>query len=197
MRKIHKKHAMACALGILLLSTSWTQASARSLTEMLFGDRFNISADIVALAKDYEGLNEKQDRKSLKAVTGVDPVRTPWCAAFINALLEKQGRRTSDSNAALSFLKWGVKTNEPRPGDVVVMHGHVTLFIAFAEDGKTFYGLGGNQNDGVQMIEYSTRRVISYRTYAEEFVPEYLPKKKIKKTKHTQAKKTTKKRRVT
>ena len=178
MRKIHKRHAIACALGILLLSTSWTQVSARSLTEMLFGDRSNISADIVALAKDYEGLNEKQDRKSLKEVTGVDPVRTPWCAAFINALLEKQGRRTSDSNAALSFLHWGVKTKDPRPGDIVVMHGHVTIFIAYSEDKSTFFGIGGNQNDGVKVNEYPTRRVISYRTYAEEFVPEYLPKKK-------------------
>ena len=189
---------MACALGILLLSTSWTQVSARSLTEMLFGDRSNISADIVALAKDYEGLNEKQDRKSLKEVTGVDPVRTPWCAAFINALLEKQGRRTSDSNAALSFLHWGVKTKDPRPGDIVVMHGHVTIFIAYSEDKNTFFGIGGNQNDGVKVNEYPTRKVVSFRTYAEEFVPEYLPKKKVTNAKKKkQAKKTVKKRRVT
>lgn len=148
--------------------------------EALFGNR-TIGTDIVALAKDYEGLDEKKNRKALREVTGVDPVRTPWCAAFINALLEKRGMRGSDSNAALSFLGWGVKTHDPQSGDIVVMRGHVTIFVAFGEDRKTFYGIGGNQNDGVEVVEYPVRRVLSYRTYAVDFVPESLPKKNSKK----------------
>jgi uncharacterized protein (TIGR02594 family) len=162
----------------------------------MFGTKPSLGSNIVALAKDYEGLHEKSDRKSLKEVTGVDPVRTPWCAAFINALLDKQNRRGSDSHAALSFLQWGVKTREPKMGDIVVMHGHVTIFITFSDDRKSFYGIGGNQANGVKVTLYPARKVISYRTYADEFVPEYLPKKKIApKKKYT--KQPVKKRRVT
>jgi len=178
---MHKQRRILCALGVLLFSLVATESHSQSLSELLFGTKDFFSSHIVAMAKDYEGLHEKQDRRSLEAVTGVDPVRTPWCAAFINALLEKQGRMPSDSNKALSFLGWGVKTHDPKPGDVVVMRGHVTLFVGFSEDGKRFFGLGGNQKNQVRITEYSIKKVISFRTYSAIFVPEYLPKKNIKK----------------
>ena len=181
MRMMNKKHAMACILGILLSSMLATGSRAESLTDLLFGKR-TFGSNIVALAKDFEGLNERTDRRSLKAITGVDPVQTPWCAAFINALLDRQGMRGSDSNAALSFLSWGVKTQDPRPGDIVVMRGHVTIFVAFSEDRRSFFGIGGNQNNSVRVGEYSVSKVISYRTYAEVFVPEAMPKKKLRPT---------------
>ena len=42
----------------------------------------------------YQGIKfldytEKEDRRELKELTGVDPVRIEWCAAFANAILEK------------------------------------------------------------------------------------------------------------
>lgn len=178
MRKKIVSHALAWLVVVLLSLTSPALTKADTLIDILLS---NGDSGIVALAQDYEGLNEKKDRKDLKTAIGVDPVRTPWCAAFINHLLEKQGKQGTDNLTALSFLRWGKKTVQPKPGDIAVLYGHVTIFLAFSEDGKYIKTIGGNQDDSVKVGEYPLKRVISFRTYSEISEPEALPKMPKKK----------------
>ena len=179
---------------LVLMSTAVTPALAGNL----FGwFEANGSSDIVALAQDYEGLGERKDRSKLRATLGVDPVSTPWCAAFINTLLEKQGRRGSGELTAASFLRWGKKTIRPQAGDIVVMRNHVTIFLGFSDDGKYVSTIGGNQNNMVQIQEYQLKKVLSFRTYSDIDEPEVIPVSKKKIVKNTKKKKQAAKRKVT
>ena len=54
------------------------------------------------------------------------------------------------SAASASFRSWGAKTDDPKPGDIVVFQhkreswrGHVGLFVSRVQNG--IYVLGGNQ----------------------------------------------------
>jgi hypothetical protein len=71
----------------------------------------------LAEAANKLGLEEKTNRQELKEYTGVDPVRTEWCAAFVNAVLNESGIPGSESVSeyplmARSFLTWGEKISK-------------------------------------------------------------------------------------
>lgn len=131
----------------------------------------------VLYAAGYVGLQERQDREQLRSLVGVDPVRIEWCAAFINAILERQGIPGSDSVSdtplmARSFLDWGTSVEEPQRGDIVVFkrgnsswQGHVAIYLSTVErNGRTYYRiLGGNQNDSVNVIDYPASMLIDIR----------------------------------
>ena len=135
---------------------------------------------VVADAKKFEGKHAKKDKKELKelfAATGqgpVDPVHTPWCAAFANAILRRNEIEGTDSLMARSFLTWGVKTKDPKEGDVVVLKrghsqwaGHVGFFVGYEwMDGVKYVKvLGGNQNKEVNVAYFPASQVIGYRTF--------------------------------
>ena len=71
-------------------------------------------SDLTATASQYVGLQERQDRREIQELIGVDPVRTEWCAAFVNAILEIEGiPNLHDIDypyplTARGFLKWGL-----------------------------------------------------------------------------------------
>ena len=92
---------------------------------------------------------------------------TPWCAAFANWVLMEAGIARTESAAALSFAKWGVKTTKPKYGDIVVFdhgngRGHVGFFMG--SDGKNVSVLGGNQNNQVNITKFALGRVAHFRT---------------------------------
>lgn len=92
---------------------------------------------------------------------------TPWCAAFANWVLMQAGIARTESAAALSFAKWGVKTTKPKYGDIVVFdHGHGRGHVGFfmGTDGKNVSVLGGNQNNQVNITKFAASRVAHYRT---------------------------------
>lgn len=109
-------------------------------------------------ARKYLGLSEKDNPGQLTTLVHVDVRTTPWCAAFINAVLHDVGVKGTGSNLARSFLKLGVDTTKnPHIGDIVVLkrgssswQGHVAIL---AEDydahGNFVVVLGGNQSDSV------------------------------------------------
>ena len=131
----------------------------------------------VLYAASYVGLHERQDREQLHTLTGVDPVRTEWCAAFLNAVLSRHGIPGSDSVSeyplmARSFLDWGESVNTPQRGDIVVFRrgnsdwqGHVAIYLNTVErNGKVYYRiLGGNQNDSVNVIDYPASLLLDIR----------------------------------
>ena len=133
-------------------------------------------------AKRWEGKTAKGDRQELKALLAhgnnnipVDPVKIPWCAAFANAILNRQGYETTGSLAARSFLAWGKKTNDPKEGDIVVLKrgnsnatGHVGFFMGYElYDGVQYVKvLGGNTDHAVQAGYYPSGKVLGYRKAA-------------------------------
>lgn len=89
---------------------------------------------------------------------------TPWCAAFVGAMLKRAGIKPSGSLLARSYLAWGRGLSFPRVGCIVVLQrgkssflGHVTFYAGPG------YGLGGNQRDMVSIAPFDPTRVLGYR----------------------------------
>jgi uncharacterized protein (TIGR02594 family) len=122
------------------------------------------SADLYATAKQYIGLHERTNRKSLRKMLGVDPVRVQWCGAFLAMAARKAGYKPpSGANVAASWSRFGrsVSMRQAKRGDVVVMRGHVTVFTRIVK-GKVC-GVGGNQSNAIKESCYKTSRVVAVR----------------------------------
>lgn len=128
------------------------------------------------------GLHEQKDRKEIKEYTGVDPVRTEWCAAFVNAVLNESGIPGSESVSeyplmARSFLTWGEKVRDPQPGDLIIFprgdeswQGHVGFYLntVYVNGVKKYYILGGNQKNKVSIEMYTASRALGIRRVIKE-----------------------------
>jgi uncharacterized protein (TIGR02594 family) len=129
-------------------------------------------------ANSMVGMHARANRGDLKRIFAtslnkpVDPVRTPWCAAWANAVLQSSGIRGTNSLLARSFLGWGAATSSPKEGDVVVMargrsarSGHVGFFVERQTiNGRSYVKvLGGNQGKQVSVAWYPESRVLGYR----------------------------------
>ncbi len=103
---------------------------------------------------------------------------TPWCAAFVGAMLEECGIKSTRSAAARSYLKWGTEITKPTTGCVVVFwrgsptgwSGHVGFLVGQDKMGNLMI-LGGNQSDEVNIKPFSKKRVLSYRVPNGYVVP--------------------------
>lgn len=95
---------------------------------------------------------------------------TPWCAAFVGAVLHDAGIKGTMKLNARSYLDWGEEVTKPQPGDVVIFwrgtrdgwQGHVAFFVRFDEHGNIVV-IGGNQNDAVSLKPYEVDRLLGYR----------------------------------
>lgn len=131
------------------------------------------------VARQFQGMNETAQRETLQQFlaeggANIDPSKTAWCAAFVNATLARAGNGGTGSNLARSFLNWGQAVDQPEVGDVVVLErgkppfGHVGFFAGFAPDGSIQI-LGGNQGGaaqgggGVTVSTFPPERVLGYR----------------------------------
>ena len=136
----------------------------------------------VITAQQYIGLTERHNRKELKEFVGVDPVRTEWCAAFVNAVLELDGIPNLNNQTkypplmARSFIYWGelVEHADIKRGDVVVFprgnegwQGHVGFYVETQMlDGKNYYViLGGNQDNQVRYDLFDPKKAIAIRRW--------------------------------
>jgi len=129
-------------------------------------------ANPVVVAKQYEGLDARRHRVALRNLMDIDPLRIPWCAGFVNAVLYQSGVQGTSSLQARSFLHWGVYTRNPKKGDIVVFTrgrnkatGHVGFYIGQEVVGGVRYilVLGGNQNKAVNVAYIPASRLLGYR----------------------------------
>ena len=136
-----------------------------SITDAFRGNGLAAPPDTLTIAEQYVGMNERENRVTLKEFLGIDPVRVEWCAAFVNSVLEETEVESTRSLIARSYLDWGESTDEPSPGDIMVFsrgssnwQGHVGFYVATVgyKDQKFWVVLGGNQDNSV-----------SYRLYKE------------------------------
>ena len=155
---------------------------------MLMGCTTTID-DSVVTAQPYIGLQERQDRKEIRELVGVDPVRTEWCAAFVNAILEKDGIPNLNNQSrypplmARSFLYWGerVERADIQRGDVVIFprgtqgwQGHVGFYVETQVHNRKEYWviLRGNQQNEVRYDLFNPRRALGIRRWINTEVTE-------------------------
>lgn len=127
------------------------------------------------LARQFIGLREVKGGKHAPEVVqfwkdikrgGIKDDETPWCAAFVGAMLERSGIRSSRFESARSYLQWGEALNSPLLGCVVVFSreggGHVGFVVGKDKAGNLLV-LGGNQGDEVNIRAFPLLRVTGYR----------------------------------
>ena len=140
----------------------------------------NIENNSVITAQPYIGLQERVHRDELKELLEVDPMRTEWCAAFVNAVLELDSIPNLNNQTkypplmARSFLFWGerVEPADIQRGDVVVFprgtqgwQGHVGFYVdTQVVNGKEIWiVLGGNQSNEVRYDFFSPNKALGIR----------------------------------
>ena len=161
--------------------TSFLLTACGELPPLQAASIFKISSESnsVITAQPYIGLEERVHRTELKELLDVDPVRTEWCAAFVNAVLELDGIPGSDSVSdvplmARSFLFWGerVEPADIQRGDVVIFprgnqgwSGHVGFYVdTQVVNGKEIWiVLSGNQSNEVRYDFFSPNKALGIR----------------------------------
>lgn len=130
-----------------------------------------VGSSPVTVAQNYIGLDERKDRWALKQLLDIDPRRIPWCAAFVNRILEISGFEGTNSLMARSFLGIGTRVRAPIRGDIVVLtrgsdprSGHVGFYMG--EEEGYIRVLGGNQGRAVSIALYPKSKVLGYRRIA-------------------------------
>lgn len=105
--------------------------------------------------------------------------RTPWCAAYVGAVLEEAGLASTDSARARSYDDYGTPLLGPALGAIVtfwrgsrhVGKGHVGFVVGALDNGDPIV-LGGNQGDAVTVAPFKKDRVIGYRWPVSAVVPD-------------------------
>lgn len=155
--------------------------SACQSTVIVDGNAIPNAPEHIQTALNKYGFNEYQHRTVLKEFTGVDPKRTEWCAAFVNAVLHESGMAGSESVSdvplmARSFLTWGETVENPAAGDLVIFprgkvgwQGHVGFYVGsiYRNDVEYYRILGGNQNNSVNIEIYPASKALDIRRSLE------------------------------
>jgi len=93
-----------------------------------------------------------------------------WCAAFVGHCLERAGIQSTRKLTARSYLDWGVPVDvaDAQQGDIGVIprgssrwQGHV--FFIDRIEGAWVWGLGGNQDDAVNVRRYPVSKLLGVR----------------------------------
>lgn len=158
--------------GDPVYSPSIERAASGGFTGPL--EDFRGASTPVELASKFDGLHERRDKDVISSFirkatgTKINPAKTPWCAAFVNAVLGASGQAGTGSLAARSFLNYGSPTDAPTKGDIVILRrgnsswqGHVGFYVG--EDENTISILGGNQGNRVSVKRYPKSSLLGYR----------------------------------
>lgn len=115
----------------------------------------SLKADLEAdIGKDASQMRDEIMQSGAAGI--IDPTKGPWCAAYVNAQLERSGIKGSGSPAADSYENWGepVDKNNIQYGDVLVgdygagARSHV-MFAAGSPRNGAVEIIGGNQSGKV------------------------------------------------
>ena len=118
---------------------------------------------------------------------GVTDDETAWCAAFVGAMLERAGIRSTRKLNARSYMEWGVPVGleDAQMGDVVVFQrgdsawqGHVGFYVGHGSTKITV--LGGNQSNKVSTAPYPVAKLLGVRRWVD--TPEKAPSPPASKT---------------
>jgi len=90
---------------------------------------------------------------------------TPWCASFVNWVMNKAGQGGTGSAAAMSWAKYGKKVDQAAYGAIAVLSygggkGHVGFVVG--KKGSNVLLLGGNQSNMVKISAFGTSKIHAY-----------------------------------
>ena len=131
--------------------------------------------ELTALIGTHEGTARKPNPVVQKMFADAgfpkikDTTATPWCAAGVNAVLERSGNPGTKALDARSFLRWGEELDKPVIGCIVVLwrvspkswQGHVGLYAG--ETATHILVLGCNQSDSVTVAKFPKSKLLGYR----------------------------------
>jgi uncharacterized protein (TIGR02594 family) len=140
----------------------------------------NFNSAILAAAGEYLGEKEWPGARHNPVIVGffsasgapnINDDETPWCAAFVGAVLAQIGLQGTGKLNARSYLDWGVEVHirDVMPGDVVVFwrgqpngwQGHVGFVVRI--DGDRVIVRGGNQGNAVSDASYPLSQLLGFR----------------------------------
>jgi len=173
--KLNRRNIM---LGILSagVNLSLPQMASANMSR----SEVQIRNKVLSNANKLVGLYEKdpKDRKYLinyfyrNLGTKVDPVKTPWCAAYVDAVLAESGFPTLDTLWARNFLDYGFPVDVPKKGDIAVFtrgkgFGHVGFFLDFQKANGVEYVtlLNGNIAGKVAISNYPQSKLLGFRSF--------------------------------
>lgn len=97
---------------------------------------------------------------------GIKDDETPWCSAFVGAMLEAVDIRSTRFEGAASWASWGQPLEAPTEGCIVVITrpggAHVGFEVGRDAAGRVLL-LGGNQGNAVSVAAFDSRRVLTRR----------------------------------
>ena len=106
--------------------------------------------------------------------SGIKDDETPWCAAFVGAMLERVGIKSTRFESAKSYLDWGQLLALPVVGCIAIFTreggGHVGFVVGRDTKGNLLV-LGGNQGDEVNIRSFPVSRVTGYRWPIDRPIP--------------------------
>ncbi|REL27746.1 TIGR02594 family protein [Thalassotalea euphylliae] len=100
----------------------------------------------------------------------------PWCASFVNWVLEKAGYTGADSAWSHHWKNWGDGISKPAVGAVAFIdwgkvypnkpkkqgRGHVGFVVGQTPNGRIVL-LGGNQSNAVKYAQFGRAKIAAYR----------------------------------
>ncbi|MBR0984508.1 TIGR02594 family protein [Bradyrhizobium liaoningense] len=89
-----------------------------------------------------------------------------WCARFMNMVLEHTGHKSSGSDMASSFARYGTRVSGPQVGAIAVMSrgrrgGHVGIITGVDAQGNPIM-ISGNNGNRVREAPVSRGRIYAY-----------------------------------
>ena len=140
------------------------------LASVQSGNLQQAEAGVYSIAKRYVGLHERKHTQKLARTVGVNPRRTPWCGAFVGAMVKKAGKSVPAGHLkAASWKRVGkpVKLKRAKKGDIVVVRTKYGNHVGFyhGQKGGKVQLLGGNQSNQVQISNYRIGSVQSIRRH--------------------------------
>lgn len=132
------------------------------------GEASKVEAGVYSIAKRYVGLHEQKHTSKLKRAVGVNPRSTPWCGAFVGAVVKQAGMAVPAGHLRAANWKGAgkaVSLKNARKGDIVVVrtkYGNHVGFYVSQRDGRVQL-LGGNQSNQVKVSNYRIRSVQAVR----------------------------------
>lgn len=98
---------------------------------------------------------------------------TPWCAAFVGAMLERSNLKSTKSLMARSYLDWGQECEQSKLGAIAIfkrgkskIFGHVGFVMD--ETDSHIQLLSGNQNNKVSIAAYKKDNLLGLRWPTEQ-----------------------------
>ena len=140
--------AFACLIAGFFAFANHAYADPRYPRSDDGGRLMRASLNIVAEAERYLGAGN---------VTGT---RGPWCADYISFVLKRTGHRPLANRMAYAALSYGPHVARPKPGDLVVLRGHVGIVVA--DQGRTVRIVSGNWSHRVAYGVVSRAAVIAF-----------------------------------